>query len=125
MTPCVFCWVVWFSAPALSRCCQLALRLTGRAKKDAHFRGHEICWAGGAPPLIIYYCALLANTHTKMFRSIASVGRSALRTGAFSRQTMIATEQPTFFNALRAFSDDAAGRSKGVVKWFGECSWQS
>ena len=59
-----------------------------------------------------------------MFRPIASVGRSSLRTGAFSsRQTMVAAnaEQPAFFNALRAFSDDAAaGRSKGVVKWFGE-----
>ena len=55
-----------------------------------------------------------------MFRSIVSVGRSALRTGAFSRQAMVSAEQPTFFNALRAFSDDAAGRSKGVVKWFGE-----
>ena len=64
-----------------------------------------------------------------MFRSIASVGRSALRTGAFSsRQTMIAAnaEQPAFFNALRAFSDDAAaGRSKGVVKWFGELLYLS
>ena len=54
-----------------------------------------------------------------MFRSITSAGRTALRTGAFSRQATAVNQQPSIFNALRAFSDDAAGRTKGTVKWFG------
>ena len=54
-----------------------------------------------------------------MFRSIASAGRAALRTGAFSRQVIAKNQQPSLFNALRAFSDEAAGRTKGTVKWFG------
>ena len=54
-----------------------------------------------------------------MFRSITSAGRAALRTGAFSRQVIAKNQQPSLFNALRAFSDEAAGRTKGTVKWFG------
>jgi len=54
-----------------------------------------------------------------MFRSITSVGRTALRTGAISRQVVASNQQPSLFNALRAFSDDAGGRTKGTVKWFG------
>ena len=54
-----------------------------------------------------------------MFRSITTAGRTALRTGAFSRQATAVDQQPSLFNALRAFSDDAAGRTKGTVKWFG------
>eukprot|EP00561_Arcocellulus_cornucervis_P003191 CAMPEP_0185810010 /NCGR_PEP_ID=MMETSP1322-20130828/6535_1 /TAXON_ID=265543 /ORGANISM="Minutocellus polymorphus, Strain RCC2270" /LENGTH=131 /DNA_ID=CAMNT_0028506309 /DNA_START=41 /DNA_END=433 /DNA_ORIENTATION=+ len=53
-----------------------------------------------------------------MFRSITSAGRAALRTGAFSRQVIAKNQQPSLFNALRAFSDEAAGRTKGTVKWF-------
>ena len=84
-----------------------------RTKQDAGHRDHEI-----------FIRQHLTRRHkylplVTMFRSITSAGRAALRTGAFSRQVTSVNQQPSLFNALRAFSDDAAARTKGTVKWFG------